>query len=275
MGTKELIGSLLSTPLVVGCEGGKFTFNPGDVDCLMANLRTGRTVKLSANYTCPTVLAGNTLLAQTITLGLNLRLDPDLAGLTITPFWDDYAKKYYFWSAQSTLCKGMEGIAEPIGEWMPFELPATVLTAGSLNVEDLMDMANQALCGSTAIPLGDIVKALGAINDGFDECRFLSTVPPMEPSSALIGGLESSLLKVYPNPFGNTVNFEFVSGRDASARLEIFNALGQKITTLMDRMVEEGVMNRIQYQPVSQPGLLFYRFTLDTQVFNGKLIYNP
>jgi hypothetical protein len=86
--------------------------------------------------------------------------------------------------------------------------------------------------------------------------------------------LEPSDLKVYPNPFNTRVTFEFVSGRDANARLDIFNMLGQKVATLFDRPVEKGVLNRIEYLPDVAPGVLFYRFTLDNELFNGKLIYN-
>jgi len=84
----------------------------------------------------------------------------------------------------------------------------------------------------------------------------------------------ASELKVYPNPFISAVYFEFVSGRDANARLEIFNLLGQKVNTLLDQRVETGVLNRIEYRPIATPGVLFYRLSLDDEIFNGKLIYN-
>jgi len=94
------------------------------------------------------------------------------------------------------------------------------------------------------------------------------------PKSASIAGLEATDLRVYPNPFSTKVNFEFVSARDAQARLEIYNGIGQKIATLMDRSVESGVLNRIEYQPQNViSGVLFYRLTLDDDIINGKLLY--
>jgi len=94
------------------------------------------------------------------------------------------------------------------------------------------------------------------------------------PSSGETGGLEATDLKVYPNPFSTTVHFEFVSGKTAEARLEIFNVTGQKIATLLERRVEKGVLNRIEYKPVMTPGVLIYRLSLDNEISQGTLIYN-
>lgn len=82
-------------------------------------------------------------------------------------------------------------------------------------------------------------------------------------------------LKVYPNPFSTRVTFEFVAGRDADARIEIFNMLGQKVGTVMDQFVREGVLQRVEFAPMNiERGMLFYRLTLDEEVFNGKVLYN-
>jgi hypothetical protein len=93
--------------------------------------------------------------------------------------------------------------------------------------------------------------------------------------SVSIEGNATADLKVYPNPFSTKVNFEFVASRDVQARLEIFNSIGQKVTTLMDHAVEAGVLNRVEYQPQNViSGVLFYRLILDDDIINGKLLYN-
>jgi len=82
-------------------------------------------------------------------------------------------------------------------------------------------------------------------------------------------------LKVYPNPFDRVVTFEFISDRDARAILDIYNLTGQKITTLVDRTVRQGVVNRVDYQPLDQAnGIFFYRMNLDGVISTGKLMYN-
>jgi hypothetical protein len=85
----------------------------------------------------------------------------------------------------------------------------------------------------------------------------------------------SGSLKVYPNPFNDKVNFEFKSREATHVVLEIYNLLGQKTTTLMDKNVEKGVLNQVEYEPADQvPGILIYRLTLDNAVQTGRLIYN-
>jgi hypothetical protein len=109
---------------------------------------------------------------------------------------------------------------------------------------------------------------------------FETTAPVIEAStiekSAVIERLDNATeLKVYPNPFSTRVAFEFVSGKDVNARLEIYNNVGQMITTLMDRPVEKGVLNRVEFTPSNiTHGVLFYRLLLDDEVQNGKLLYS-
>jgi hypothetical protein len=109
---------------------------------------------------------------------------------------------------------------------------------------------------------------------------FETTAPVIEAStiekSAVIERLDNATeLKVYPNPFSTRVAFEFVSGKNVNARLEIYNNVGQMITTLMDRPVEKGVLNRVEFTPSNiTHGVLFYRLLLDDEVQNGKLLYS-
>jgi pimeloyl-ACP methyl ester carboxylesterase len=86
--------------------------------------------------------------------------------------------------------------------------------------------------------------------------------------------LEASELKVYPNPFSDKINFEFVSANDTHAVLEIYNLLGQSIVRLLDQQVEAGVMNRIEYAPNQIiSGVYIYKLTLDGKITVGKVIY--
>ncbi len=81
-------------------------------------------------------------------------------------------------------------------------------------------------------------------------------------------------LKVYPNPFSQKLNFEFVSARNANAILEIYNLNGQLIAKLLDQPVQGGVLNRIEYTPNEIiSGMYIYKLNLDGNISVGKVIY--
>ena len=112
-------------------------------------------------------------------------------------------------------------------------------------------------------------------DDSETTCTCTAKVISTVKSAIVLAGDEMACeLKVYPNPFTSAVYFEFVPGSDANARLEIFNMLGQKVSILLDQRVEMGVLRRIEYRPLTTTGVLFYRLSLDNEIFNGKLIYN-
>ncbi|MCY1723582.1 T9SS type A sorting domain-containing protein, partial [Prolixibacteraceae bacterium Z1-6] len=86
--------------------------------------------------------------------------------------------------------------------------------------------------------------------------------------------LQATDLKVYPNPFSEKVTFEFVSGKDAYGVLEIYNITGQRVARLLDRYVERGVLNTIEYVPESKvTGMYLYKLDLDGRVQIGRVIY--
>ena len=95
-----------------------------------------------------------------------------------------------------------------------------------------------------------------------------------EAESFSTESLKSTNLKVYPNPFSETVTFEFTTHSNAHATLEITNLLGQKVATLLDGPVEGGVLNRLEYTPVNEtPGMLIYRLIINESVQTGRIIY--
>lgn len=105
-------------------------------------------------------------------------------------------------------------------------------------------------------------------------CDGTEEVAQDKPKGKKSGDLKASSLKVYPNPFSQKVIFEFTAARNSHAVLEITNMLGQKVATVMDRQVEEGVLNRVEYEPFGvNPGTLIYRLRLDDHIQTGRLIY--
>ena len=81
-------------------------------------------------------------------------------------------------------------------------------------------------------------------------------------------------LKVYPNPFSENLQFEFVSPVDAQARIDIYDIAGRTVNTVFDERIYKGVT----YNPVFIPdtnvsGIYFYRVIMGKSVFNGKVMY--
>jgi len=82
------------------------------------------------------------------------------------------------------------------------------------------------------------------------------------------GGPGQKLACNYPNPFNSTTAITFYLPRAAHISLEIYNTLGQKITTLMDRDVSAGVSSVTwdgrdgQGNSVAS-GIYFYRLTFN------------
>ena len=81
-------------------------------------------------------------------------------------------------------------------------------------------------------------------------------------------------LKVYPNPFSEKLNFEFVSPTNTDVILDILDATGRKVKTIFEGPVEGGVLNSAEFVPAtSLTGLYIYQLTMGKNVFVGKVIY--
>ncbi|WP_045033880.1 T9SS type A sorting domain-containing protein, partial [Draconibacterium sediminis] len=86
--------------------------------------------------------------------------------------------------------------------------------------------------------------------------------------------LQDSELKVFPNPFDEFVNFEFVPAVSGHAVLEIHNMLGQRVARILDQPVEAGELQRVEFRPNSEiSGVYLYRLDIDGDTRIGKIIY--
>ena len=82
-------------------------------------------------------------------------------------------------------------------------------------------------------------------------------------------------LNVYPNPFTDRVQFEFVSPEPVNARIDVYDMTGRMVKTVFEGPVEGGVNYNAEFKPQSEiSGFYLYRMTLGEAVYNGKLIYN-
>ena len=84
---------------------------------------------------------------------------------------------------------------------------------------------------------------------------------------------ESNLL-VYPNPFTERLQFEFVSPKDANASIDIFDVTGRKVKNVFNNFIKGGVNYNAEFVPLSAVSDMYiYRMTLGESVYYGKVIY--
>ncbi len=273
--TKALIAKSLSTypggTMTIGLVGKSVLVsnNPTDIDAVIEVLPGGGASKVLLNGN-PHISAlpppylkkgviNNTLLAQTITLGLNLGIDSELS--------------------KFKLQAGILAVAEPAGgcgsktpkerscnpdgtvsnEYKFYTIPNTVVSklGGDKTVGDLFNLANQALGGgnTNGASLSDIASLVDLINNAFDQCRIsigynippLACVATQEPIVAETStttetvvvessGKESNKASfvAYPVPFKDYIiihyNFDYAS----DVKIELFDLSGTLLSSKTD-----------------------------------------
>ncbi len=292
----QLIGA---NPIVIGGNGNQISFDATDVTCLISRLPGGGiSAPLNGIASClaPAGIAirngkfANTLLNQTITLSLNLRINGGaLATLPITGI-------YLTTQASTGAACGTTGTGIP-GTDMVYNIPQSVvnyLTAsGNNTVGDLLFLANSALA-RTYVPtsgtpsLSAIASAVDAINRAFDECRIFAGFSNMLASTvrstvsfdetAADAQLEANgiVAKAFPNPFHYTTTIEFTMKNYCSTvSVEIFSLNGEKVATLYQGEVNGGQVKRLDFNADKlADGIYVYRIATNDNVYYDKLILN-
>lgn len=245
MTTVALLNDLLEDDLVVGRNSNTLTLTQLDVDCVIARLPGGGQPKaLNGAATCGNPVGiqlhndgryKNILLAQTITMGLNLRLDDNLGSLEI----DDLT-------------------------FLPLAI-RDFFGAGA-TITDLYELANDLLGGIAVSGLskGDAADALGKINDNFDECAYFTPPPPPPPSSFRLKDsdpINSELEKtmnIFPNPIADYATIEFTAQSDNNTTVEVYNMMGSKIGTIFKGYVTEGESYSTGFDASDLPGGVYF-----------------
>ena len=291
--TTDLLLTQLATPLIIGDTAidKSLTLTAADVTsgCIYLRLPGGGTsAQLNGDATCstPTGIAlksngtfRNILLAQTITLGLNLRVPGStLGGLAIT---DKYLVTY---ASSSGAC--VDTNAVPVaGTAIVRMIPGAVINYLGTNntVNDLFKMASDALAGK--LPAGSpglfaINRAVSAFNEAFDGCRFFGGFYSTNPldTTATTGRLlamESDIASViaYPNPASEQVSIDFVlNGYDSNVSIEVFDLKGTRVATLYNAEAEADVPYRVRLDAAGlSSDVYFYHVTTSKGVFTDKL----
>ena len=185
------------SPLIIGSNGRTISFTDGFEQCLIDKMPAGGPaavlpVGVVDGCNVPAAMLKNGKLnsviwGQTIALSMNVRLDPNLGGKALC--------KTMITAKALPGPDGKVGTSDDILEapgadlnldgvpdnYLKVTIPNSVIQGistlglGAPTVNNILALANRALGGQSTggASLGDINAALDAINQGFDECRFL------------------------------------------------------------------------------------------------------
>jgi large repetitive protein len=169
-------------------------------------------------------------------------------------------------------------------------------------VGGLLALANRALgnvdgiVGSEdGVSLLAIQNTVDVINNAFDGCRILigfnvprcpasnrvtSVAPLARNSASATNGVTNTDIVVdklnvsaYPNPFNDIVKFTIESPVSGQAQLEVFNMLGQKVSTVYNGFVQANKAQVVEYRaPVEAQQNLIYVLKIGGEQVTGKLL---
>lgn len=84
--------------------------------------------------------------------------------------------------------------------------------------------------------------------------------------------VEFALDQNFPNPFNPSTLIKFALPSSGHITLDVFNSLGEKVTSLIDGMMEAG-FHSVAFDATHLPsGIYFYQISTGTKVFTKKMV---
>jgi len=250
------------------------------VDCLIGRLPGGGpSTPLNGNAYCEDPVGikihkntgrfKNSLLSQTITLGLNLRLDYNLGDIEL--------------EGSTMITAASEDCADPYNPPIPgtnesFNIHHNVIDYLGINntINDLFNLANLALAGEEiqGVSLGQISESVEAINEAFDECRVLigfgernalGKNDNLSPASNLE-------IKLNPNPCSGTTQIQFKINDQQLTILDLYQVSGIRIKRFLNEVMLPGEYEMEVDLSEVPAGVYFCTLQTDDSVETVKVI---
>ena len=204
---------------------------------------------LPSSYLSKKGTVNNTLLAQTITLGLNIGVNGALGdfvlqdGVLVTAAAEggcgsDIPKV-------RTCNYDINGnLTSVTNDYQYYSIDANVLAAieGDKTVEGLFDLANKALGGgnTNGVSLTSIAEVVDKINNAFDGCRIfigydvpkcpttINTIEPVDISTS------KASFDAYPVPFKDQLTIRYKFDYVSDVKIDVLNSQGVSVLSKMD-----------------------------------------
>ncbi|WP_367754571.1 T9SS type A sorting domain-containing protein [Flavobacterium sp. WC2430] len=257
--TKELIAKALTS------YGGKMTIgtlghsvyimnNMTDINALISVMPGGggSYVLSAGNYEINSLPSSylkngrinNTLLAQTIALGLNIGINSNLGNFTLQA--GTLAVAVPQGGCGSEIAKertcNLDGTVN--NEYKYYTIPSNVVTAlgGNPTVQGLFDLANQALGGGSTngLSLSAIAGLEDLLNNAFDECRIFvgyNVAPlncPVLSLTSKVTQTEVAGFTASPVPFKDQLTIKYGFDYQSDVKIEVFNTQGNLVYSKRD-----------------------------------------
>ena len=177
----------------------------------------------------------NTLLAQTITLGLNIGIDSDLGSFALKVGKLAIAMPQGGCGSEipKTRSCSYDIYTPTINEYKYYDMPAVFGLLPTPTVQGLFDMANTALGGGTlpaGITLSNLASAVDLINNVFDECR-ISMGYDQTPLTCVVN---RASFDVNPVPVIDYATITYQFSYTSNVTIEVRNNLGVLLSTYVD-----------------------------------------
>jgi hypothetical protein len=295
--------------LYIGVAGHSFTIDRDDPDHAQAAINVlpggGPSVILNGDIqvdNIPTSMLrngslNNTLLAQTITLGLNLGVTTALGNLELVNgmllVTAEPANECNTTSNDIVVCSYVAStlVSAPVitfltnNVWDGDSFEPDISADKEATVVELFQLASSALGGNAyGQSLTAIAGLADQINNNFDGCRVFIGYLTAEQFTALTSGCTTTTaaalygrgefnLSAAPNPFFSSVRFDFTATESGNARLEVFDLLGRKIANVYQGYIEAGTRRTVEYRVGTHNRVpMIYRLTIKNKTSFGKLI---
>jgi hypothetical protein len=139
-------------------------------------------------------------------------------------------------------------------------------TQSVLTNETILDFAFETIDENV-----NIEEALNIEYFLFDE-EFGGNIQFTDFTEEIVIPLNFDLKQNSPNPFNPTTKIEFSIPRISNVKLDIFNARGQKVKTLINKQMEPGNHSSVWNTENSASGIYFYRITAGEFVQTKKML---